>query len=196
MSKETLSLDNIKQDLNAVAYSTISNESDWRFSYVISFSALAVLCGIITKSIWVGLLIFAVAAYHIVFYIIAYKEYLTHKKAIRQLIKRGDISISLEKLSHIAEETVYEPWSGRRGRTHFTKLIRVYNFMSGGSWRVPDVDKHYKWSKTHYISLSGLANISVQGNEFFYISLQGYPEIAYIYPLKLFELDKSLEKNN
>ena len=36
-------------------------------------------------------------------------------------------------------------------------------------------------------------NISLQGDEFFYISLQGYYNVAYIYPCKLFELDETLK---
>ena len=58
---------------------------------------------------------------------------------------------------------------------------------------MPDVLKHYDWSKEYNLSSEGLKNISVEGNEFFYVSLQGHPDVAYVYPCKFFELDKGLE---
>ena len=53
--------------------------------------------------------------------------------------------------------------------------------------------EHYVWSKDYCLSSKGLDNISLQGDEFFYISLRGYYNVAYIYPCKLFELDETLK---
>ncbi len=48
--------------------------------------------------------------------------------------------------------------------------------------------------KEYYVSPKGLENISIEGDEFYYISLQGYPDVAYIYPCKNFILDEKLMK--
>ena len=194
MKKEKLTLEAIKRDLMKMVEFQLSNKTDWRFSYIVPITLLAVMIGILLKNVLIGLLVFSVAAYHIVRYIIEYREYVKSKKAIVSLIEREEISISNEVFSHIANETIYEPHNvGRRARA--TKTITVYYFNGGYSWRVPNVDKHYAWSKDFYISSKGLENISIPGDEFYFVSLQSLHEIAYIYPCKNFELDANLKNN-
>ena len=193
MRKEKLTLDAIKQDLLKVVSCQLSNKAEWRFSYIVPTTILAVMIGVILKNIFIGLLIFAFAAYHIVHYIIESREYKQNKKAVISLIDRVDISISTEEFSHIAHEIIYEPHTTGK-HVHSTKKIAVYHFQNGASWRVPDIDKHYSWSREFYLSSEGLDNISVAGNEFFFVRLQNQSDIAYIYPCKLFELDGNLKK--
>ena len=192
MKKEAITLYYVKNDLEKIAYSTISNAGDWRFSYIIPFTLLAILIGVFLGSIVVGVLIFSVAAYHIVQYCIAVREYKAQKKALQSTLDRGDVSVSVKTLSHIKAETIYEPHAVGKHRNS-TKTAIFFHFYSGGSWRVPDVFEHYVWSKDYCLSSKGLDNISLQGDEFFYISLQGYYNVAYIYPCKLFELDETLK---
>ena len=194
MKKEKITLEAIKQDLMKMVNFQLSNKSDWRFSYIVPITLLAVMAGVLLKNVIVGLLIFSVAAYHIVRYVIEYREHKKSKLAIISFVERGEISISNEVFSHIANETIYEPHrAGRRARA--TKVIFVYYFNSGSSWRVPNVDMHYSWSKEFYISSKGLENISISGDEFYFVSLQSHQEIAYIYPCKNFELDANLKSN-
>ena len=194
MKKEKLTLEAIKQDLMKMINFQLSNKTDWRFSYIIPVTLLAVMAGILLKNVIIGLLIFSIAAYHIVLYVIEYREHKQSKLAIISLVERGEISISNEVFSHIANETIYEPHRVGR-RTRSTKTITVYYFNSGSSWRVPNVDKHYAWSNEFYISSKGLENISIAGDEFYFVSLQANHEIAYIYPCKNFELDATLKNN-
>ena len=194
MKKEKITLEDIKQDLMKTVNSQLSNKSDWRFSYIVPITLLAVMAGVLLKNVIVGLLIFAVAAYHIVRYVIEYREHKKGKLAIISLVERGEISISNEVFSHIANETIYEPHRVVR-RARATKVITVYYFNSGSSWRVPNIDKHYAWSKEFYISSKGLENLSISGDEFYIVSLQSHQEIAYIYPCKNFELDANLKSN-
>ena len=194
MKKEKLTLGAIKQDLMKMVGFQLSNKTDLRFSYIVPITLLAVMAGVLLKNVIVGLLIFAVAAYHIVRYMIEYREHKKSKLAIISLVERGEISISNEVFSHIANETIYEPHNvGRRARA--TKTITVYYFNGGSSWRPPSVDKHYDWSKDFYISSKGLENISISGDEFYFVSLQANHEVAYIYPCKNFELDATLKNN-
>ena len=195
MTKETLTLQGIINDLSLVAHYNQYKTEEWRFAYIVPSAAFAMAFWLMLKSIWLALLLFAPAVYHIVRYLMEYKKYRAEKKALNDVICRGDISISVEKLSHIAEETVYEPH--RHGRhTHATKQVTMFYFNSGAGWRVPQVFDHYAWSAEYHLSTEGLKNVSVSGNDFFYITLQGYHDVAYVYPCKLFELDSRLKLQN
>ena len=193
MKKETLTIEAIKSDLIKIVNYQVSNNADWQFTYIVPYTALAILLGVFTKNIFVGIAVFCVAAYHIVRFIMEYKEYRTKKSAILSIIERGEISISKETFSHIANDVIYEPHIVRR-KAKSTKTITLYHFNGGSSWRVPLLAKHYEWSKEYYISPKGLENISIKGDEFYFVSLQSHHDISYIYPCKNFELDKSLNK--
>ena len=106
MTKEKLTLEAIRKDLMKVTAWKISNKAVWRFSYIIPFTLLAILVGILLRNPWIGILIFSIAAYHIVRYVIEYQEYKAQKRAVTETVERGDISISVEQLSHIAVETI------------------------------------------------------------------------------------------
>ncbi|MBR2370751.1 MAG: hypothetical protein IKA82_01895 [Clostridia bacterium] len=195
MQKDALLLANIKQDLKIIIKNQIHNTADRRLSFIVPFTLLAILSGVFLKNIWIVLLFFSVAAYHIVRYVIGFRSYILQKRAIVEAIDRADISVSTEQFDHIAEEAVYEPHTfGMRGKV--VKTVKCYYFASGRKWRLPVTDKHYAWSKNYYISSKGLENISIQGDEFYYISLQGYPDIAYIYPCKNFVFKEKATQNN
>ena len=193
MKKETLTMEAIKSDLIKIVNYQVSNKADWRFSYIVPLTALAILLGLFTKNILIGIAIFCIAAYHIVHFIMEYKAYKIQKAAILSVIARGEISVSTETFSHIANDVIYEPHRVGR-RTKSTKTITLYHFNGGSSWRAPLFAKHYEWSKEYYISPKGLENISIKGDEFYFVSLQSHHDISYIYPCKNFELDKSLNK--
>ena len=201
MKKETLTLANITNDLKSIAYAGMSNKSDWRLSYIFPITTLAVILGIVLRSVFLGLLIFSVAAYHIVCYVKEYKVYSKKIKAIKAVIDRGDISVSVKNFSHIANERIYEPHTHHNYHTHrgdfdATKEVSFFHFMSGSSWRAPAVREYYEWSKDYHISLKGLKNTSIRGDDFFYISLKGHYDIAYIYPCKFFALDDELKSKS
>lgn len=193
MKKETLRIENIKKDLSQVLWRQISNKEEWRLSYITPITALAILLGFLLRSVWIGILVFSCSLYHIYYYVIELKEHRKNKRALTEILDRGDVSISVEKLSHISEEIIYEPHAGRRGSHSMTKIVTVYHFEACTSWRVPNLFKHYSWSKEFYLSPKGLENISLVGDEFFYICVKGNRDVAYIYPCKLFELDESLQ---
>jgi len=125
VKKEVLTIHCIKSDLQKIADSTISNAGDWRFSYIIPFTLLAILIGVCLGSIVVGVLIFSVAAYHIVQYCIAVREYKAQKKALQSTLDRGDVSISVKTLSHIKAETIYEPHAVGKHRKEFRTCLNT-----------------------------------------------------------------------
>ena len=91
MKKETLTMEAIKSDLIKIANYQVSNKADWRFSYIVPFTALAIFLGVFTKSVFIGMAVFCVAAYHIVRFIMKYKAYKIQKAAILSVIARGEI---------------------------------------------------------------------------------------------------------
>ena len=195
MQKEMLTMQGIKQDLGRIVRFHISNKSDWRATYIVPCTLGAIIVGVLLKNIWIALLIFSVAAYHIVHYVREYREYRAQKNAIKGALERGDVSISVARLSHIAREIIYEPHLAGR-HMHKTKEVTFYYFEGGARWREPCFGTHYAWSRELSLTSKGLDNISVQGDEFFYVSLQGYADIVYVYPCKLFALDETLKQKN
>ena len=197
MKKETLTLENIKKDLHRVAFNTLSNQEEMRMVYIIPLTIGAIFLGILFNNLLIGLLVFSGVPYHLYYYVIEHKEYKTTQEALMRALDRCNISIDAVKLERVTKETIYEPHYvglGHCGRKLATKEITVFYFEAGNRWRVPNVLKHYRWSKEFHLSRQGLENISVEGNEFFYISLQGYPDVVYVYPCKFFELSEELKK--
>ena len=193
MKKDTLTLTNIQSDMRKIAYTQVSNKADWHIPYIILAVPMAIICGVVLKSIWPALAVIAISVPNFVRFCVAAREYKMQREAIKSMLDRGDVCISVDKLSHIAEDTIYEPHRGYR-RIHSTKTVKFYYFASGGRWRVP-LGEHYEWSSEYRLSSKGLENVSLVGDEFYYVSLQGYHEIAYIYPCKYFALDESLKSN-
>ncbi len=190
MQKETLTLSGIAHDLNLVANFRFFIVND-RYSYILAIGLLGIIAAIFTK-IWIGLVILCFAIYPTICFVRECQKDKRKRAAIESIILRGDVSISIKELSHISQETIYEPH--RYGKRRYeTKTVQFFYFVAGSSWRVPEVAKHYEWSKEYYISTKGLENISLPGDRFFYVSLQGYPDISYIYPCKTFVLDSTLK---
>lgn len=190
MKKEILTVENIKSDLMKVAKVQQSIRSEAREIYIIPPILLAIAFGFYTKTFWIALPFLAFAAFHIIKYIREHRQSSDAKRRISDSLERGDFSVSVEKLSHIANETVYEPHAGRR-RAHSTREAVLLYFLSGASWRVPTVEKHYEWSENYYMSSAGILNTSVKDNEFYFITLKGYPNISYVYNTKMFELSEN-----
>ncbi len=207
MAKETLTHEGIKHDLKKIAEQQISTKADARLMIAIPITILVVLALILFDLNWIVLLIsaltFLIAAYQYVRLFDDLKAYRHQKRLIMEAIERADFSISIQKLSHISIETVREPYhhyiAFGNHHVHATKEIQMFHFVGGDSWRLPGNSthsnlyyKHYTWSREFYLSSEGLLNMSVEGNEFYLVSLQGEHEISYIYPCKIFTLDKSL----
>lgn len=182
MQKEMLTQENIKKDLLALLKTRVSNLSDWRFSFIVPFTLLAVILGILLKNVWIGLLIFSPAVYHIVRYAVDARSYSKVKQKLKKDINDCSFSVTVETLDGISSEIIYEPH-----RSHCAKTIVVYCFQSGKHWRKPVVGTHYKWSKLYNMSSAGLDNTSIVGDTFYFISLSGDPETAYVYNTRLFD---------
>lgn len=188
MHKDKLTLENVKKDFLALETYYFLNILDWRYTYLLPFIALTMVAGVGLRSISLGVLASIPVFYHAVRLYKEWKEHNEVKKAIQSITDRTQVSVSIEKFSHIAEEIVYEPHSFVSRRRYKTRPVDYMHFMSGAAWRVPNFSKHYNWSSDKYMTLRGLDNISTLGEEYFFVCLQNQSKISYVYPCELFEL--------
>jgi len=191
MAKEKITLDAIKHDFSVVVKYKFKFFSDDGLVFFIIYTPLIVLLNVFLKSIieyifYIFLPIYLYCAYSVAVHIIGYCKYRKDKKAVSSICMREQISISTEIFSNKSSERAL---SGRTTRQFRCK----YNFKSGAFWEIPwSIDEHYSWSSEARFSTSGIDNITSEGDEFIFVSMQGNPDIAYVYPCEVFELDKIL----
>lgn len=199
MQKETISLVHIIQDFNLLAKKQFLNVSSWRLAFILPLTLLALILGLAFKLLWIAILFALVDGYHLVRYGMEIQKYMRKKKSIQKIHDRAELSIAMEKLSHISTETIYEPRLRTRvglfHRSNTVKMVPVMYFLSGRSWRIPEGNRHYRWSKEYHISTQGLENTSISGDDFIYACLQADDDIAYAYPCKNFVMDKTLTED-
>lgn len=192
MKKEKITLDNIKEDLEYFAYLNMSKKAGLYVALLILAFILAFIAGMIVRSFLTGLLVMVIASiYPTVRLILEKSKRKKMQNTVRSVSTRKDISISVEELSHVSEETASRPsWSGS-GRK--VKLNYVWHFTSGAEWVKPlYLSGFFHWSKELSFGESGFITTSVAGDKFYYVSLQSDPNINFIYPCKFFELDEKL----
>ena len=203
MKKEKITLFAVKEDLMKNVRSMLLVRVEARLLYIIPFTLISLLLYPITHNVYVCLAVFTLALYHIVRFIIEYVEIKKKKNAVLSVNLRGGLSVTTETLSHITKDDVYEPnrrffhkagdW--RYTGTRSSREITVFHFRGGPSWRVPSkIREHYSWSKELYTTSQGIENLSLMGDEFFFIKLQSDPSVSYIYPCKSFDLDEGMKK--
>lgn len=189
MQKERLTLENIKKDLRLSTNGGKSDHIERYISGVILTTIISAIFYFALKMVWFGSASLILTAYFIVnlCQILRKKDY--EIKQIGDVDDRLDIAISVEKLSHLSTETetVYVC-----GKTHFNEVWYLH-FSSGASWRIPNAPL-YTWSKEYYLSPTGMKNIAVPGNEYYFVTLQRNGGISYVYPCDFFEPDESLKK--
>ncbi len=196
MQKETLTLEGIVHDLTRLVKWQPTDLNAYRTGSALIGAALTVATAVFSRHWWIAVLISLFPIYHIVCGVLEYRVSRTKKLAVREMLDRSDISIATVKLNTIREEYIYEPHgaSGLHGPIlRYKRLITVYYFSSGARFRVPPFRRHYEWSRDFYITSKGLKNMSAAGDEFYFVSLQGFYDVAYVYPCKRFELNKTLD---
>ncbi len=184
IQKELLTKDNIRKDLKLVANEVSEIKSETRLTYIVPSVLMAAILGFTLKSILLPIPFLAFAVYHVA---IMGRE--AHEANLRRrTILLGELSLSVEELSHFSEEIIYEPHTHRRS-AHYHKTVKFIHFTHT-AWRIPRVRYHYAWSNLYYMSTQGLENTSLVGEKFYIVSLSTDSKIQYIYNTNLFELKK------
>lgn len=185
MQKEFLQKENICRDLGSVLRARTLLATGYYLQCIIPYTGLALFVGFLTRTIWIGLLVFSLTIYPIIRFVQIVCKSKKQKKEIKRLTEQGKLNVSVEIFERMWVDTVYEPHTSYRRYSHLME-VRVVRFSSGLCWRVPDSGIFYRWSKTYHLSRSGLDNTSVQGDEFYFIALPSDNDISYIYPCKYF----------
>ena len=188
MEKDKITLSAVKEDLLKQERYALRERVKYRLCAIIPFALFASVIALGVSHPIVGAAVALIAAYQSIRLLIEYLKYCSRKKAIRFIMVREDVSISTEVFSHVAEEIVFEPhFVGTK--LNLMKTVQKFYFKSGAEWREPLGYTLYEWSENYYRSPKGLENLSVSGDEFYYIHLQRNVDIAYVYPCKSFDID-------
>lgn len=180
--KETLTDENIKKDMMKNAYNEEHNILlDKKIFSAFVFPILLIISIFILQNLILSIAL-AVAT---IFNVIIIIPVLRHSREDKRKIDNLDFIMVRDKLSHISKETVYE--YSRYGRNdRDLREVTVFNFESR-TWRVVPTKTHYEWSKTYYMSTTGLCNTSLMGDEFYIVINKTSHKIAYVYNTRLFE---------
>lgn len=194
MKKETLTLAGVQRDLGVVTGFQIKTHHRHGNVYIHMYLVVVEALGAYLRSAWLALAgLIPVVVY---WTIVSVRKYKPRKQNVERELGREDVSVSVVRFSHISHELIYEPQKHRltRGGKTVVNEAVFYHFEAGACWREPPVRAHYKWSRDFYLSRKGLENIADIGDEFYYVCLQNDPDISYIYPCELFELDAPLRE--
>lgn len=187
MTKEPLTFEDVKKDMRKLVRSRTPEILGWRLCFILLATLAAVLVGLLTQKVWAGCLVFSIAVYHIVRLVLAFLRNRKALKLLKSKTERCSFCVSVEELKQVTEEVAphfYSPFKAKRNQL----LDKCFRFTSGAVWKMPDVDRHYTWSRVNDMSQNGLDNTSVSGDTFYFISLEADKDVCYIYNTKLFEL--------
>ena len=152
-----------------------------------SFLVYAIAVGILSKTFWVGLIIALGSVYHAVMLSRKIREHKSNMASLRS----GGFTVDTDIFSHISDESIVEPHLGGLSRSKkMTRYRRVtYFYFNNCRFRLCFF-RGFSWSREYYLSIGGLKNISLAGDEFYVAVRASDGEVGQIYPKKLFEYEK------
>ena len=189
MKKEAISVAFVKKDMHNFAYVVTRHRTKRWSSYVFLILISSIVAGFVFRIFLLSSVSLLVVSLLVIRSLNDQSEYTARAKEIYDAIEREEFAVCVKKLSHIAEEKEYE--------MNFSPddVGRYYCFCGGIRWKMHwQFEKYYDWSKEYCLSVTGLTNISLPNDEFYYVSLQRHHEVAFIYPCKFFELDETLRQ--
>ncbi len=187
MTKEILTDEAIRRDVLGYEVKKAKNNDNKTLVWVMPIAAAALAAGIYVH-VLLGVVVGLLAIIPIVLY---FKQNQVDNDVVFEVEHDCEFVVEIDTLSHIDQETVYEPHVQRsytRGgnRMHYTKSVTVFKFYNS-EWRVPETEKLYAWSKEMYISPQGLQNTALRGDKFYVVRRKGASEVAYAYNTKFFD---------
>ena len=97
-----------------------------------------------------------------------------------------DISVLETSLTSVYDDV-------RRVGGRFGRYEAIFHFcFAAGEWCLTNTVL-YKWSKEYHLSVDGLENISLEGDEFYAVIDNETQTVVYAYPKKFFEYEKKLK---
>ena len=184
MTKEILTDERIRQDVLGNEVKKAKTNDNKTLVWVMPIAVAAILAGVYVH-VLLGVAVGLLAIIPIYLY---FKQNREDSDTVFEVEHGAEFIVEIDTLSHITTETIYEPHTvhvGTRTSTHYTKTVTIFEFHNG-TWRVPEVEKLYAWSKEMYISPKGLENTSLRGDKFYIVRRLGNAEVAYVYNTKFF----------
>lgn len=178
MQKEKLTAEHIVADLDRYAERNFTAQDDRPFWGMMASATLAILCGILLRP-WVAIPFAVLAVGFLVWQLCIHRRYKKARKAIRA---RG-FTVSSAVLTGITEETAEE--IGIVGKRHLVPARFLY--FGGEKYRI--YGEHYPWSKDFHLSVNGMLNTSVIGDEFWVARDRETEEIGAVYNKKFFDYE-------
>ncbi len=184
MTKVILTDEAIRRDVLGNEVKKAKNNDNKTLVWVMPIAVAAILAGVYVH-VLLGVAVGLLAIIPIYLY---FKQNREDSDTVFEVEHGAEFIVEIDTLSHITTETIYEPHTvhvGTRISTHYTKTVTIFEFHNA-TWRVPEVEKLYAWSKEMYISPKGLENTSLRGDKFYIVRRLGNAEVAYVYNTKFF----------
>ena len=148
-----------------------------------SFLVYAIAVGILSKTLWIGLLISLGSVWHALVLSRKIKEHKSNMASLRG----GGFTVESDTFSHLSDESIVEPHLGGLSRSKkMTRYRRVTYFYFCNCRFRQCFFGGFKWSRRYYLSIGGLKNITIAGDEFYVAVRACDGEVGQIYPKKFF----------
>ena len=192
IKKELLTEENIKKDLLVTSYDEVEKTSEPLYYLMYVLFGVGIILSFLLHPLY---LIMIPAAYIIIPPIVFIKDRIKYKARQKELIE-GGFTVREDTLSHINVETVRLSHSGRMFSRKPFGLSESYVFyFNSGEWIPRECSgKFYKWSNNYYMSLGGIYNTSLEGDEFYIVERGLDGKIGCIYNKKFFEYKKQISE--
>ena len=185
-NRETLKYGNVLSDLLEAEILRHKKATEGNKFRIGSFLMYAVVIGILSKTLWVGLVISLGAVWHAVVLSMKIREHKSNMASLRG----GGFTVDTDAFSHLSDESIVEPHLGGLSRSKkMTRYKRVtYFYFNNCRFRLCFF-RGFEWSREYYLSVGGLKNITAAGDEFYVAVRACDGEVGQIYPKKLFEYE-------
>ncbi|MBQ2827505.1 MAG: hypothetical protein IJF13_09785 [Clostridia bacterium] len=195
IKKDLLTEENIKSDLMVTSYAGVEKKHEPLYYLVYVLFGISFVLAYFLRSPWY--LFIGPIAYLITPFIVLIKDTVKHKRR-KQAILGSGFTVREDTLSHVNLESVPASHSRRMlsKNTAFGIEEKYVFHFNGCDWEAPKgVGNLYNWSENYYMSLEGIYNTSLMGDEFYIVERNLDGEIGCIYNKKFFEYKKKEADN-
>ena len=179
IKKEILTNEQIIRDLLRMDAGRTSHESDL-FPYIPLSLMLGLIGQLLLDRWWIGVIFGSIAILLSLRLIPDAKA----AKARKQSILDGGFTVLSDTLNAIEEDVPERRYSYSRGKSYISHADDFH--FSSACWRVRRTQRFYEWSELYCLSLKGLKNTSIPGDEFYVVVIGNDPHITCAYNKKLF----------
>lgn len=185
MTKERLTPSAVRSDLKSVLDEKKHNAFLHRFAFITPLVVASAVLSLLPAPFNYLLVLCAIPIiYNIVMLITTLVSFDKLYKKLDALTL-DDITVTEERFSHYATETIYEPSISYFRHFWWHKTIELMYFSSGKDWRLPIKRPYYAWSSIY--PTENIKNSTLDGDTFFLIVLNDDRTLKYAYNQSRFD---------